>query len=68
MLTSSADGSGQAAAFYAPTGREPRPLLVALHTWSYDYDQEMNIPYAEWCLAHDWALIAPSFRGPVVVT
>ena len=37
---------------------------MALHTWSYDFDQEMSVPYAKWCIAHDWILIAPSFRGP----
>lgn len=63
-IVSSADGSAQPAAFYDPGTPGPKPLLVALHTWSYDYDQEMSIPYAEWCIAHDWVLIAPSFRGP----
>ncbi len=63
-IPSRADGSAQPAAFYDSGTPGPKPLLVALHTWSYDYDQEMNIPYAEWCIAHDWLLIAPSFRGP----
>jgi acetyl esterase/lipase len=61
---SSADGSAQPAAFYDSGTPGPKPLLVALHTWSYDFDQEMSIPYAEWCIAHDWILIAPGFRGP----
>lgn len=64
FVVSSADGSEQPAAFYDSGASEPKPLLVALHTWSYDYDQEMSIPYAGWCIAHDWVLIAPSFRGP----
>lgn len=63
-IVSSADGSAQPAAFYDSGTPAPKPLLVALHTWSYDYDQEMNLPYAAWCIAHDWILIAPSFRGP----
>ena len=63
-FVSSEDGSEQPAAFYHSGTPGVKPLLVALHTWSYDYDQEMNIPYAEWCIAHDWILIAPSFRGP----
>ncbi len=63
-LVSSADGTTQRAAFYHSAAPGVKPLLVALHTWSYDYDQEMNVPYAEWCIAHDWILIAPSFRGP----
>ena len=63
-FVSSVDGSEQAAAFYHSGAPGVKPLLVALHTWSYDTDQEMSIPYAEWCIAHDWILIAPSFRGP----
>jgi len=63
-FVSSADGSEQAAAFYHSGAPGVKPLLVALHTWSYDFHQEMSIPYAEWCGAHDWILIAPSFRGP----
>jgi pimeloyl-ACP methyl ester carboxylesterase len=63
-FVSSADRSEQAAAFYHSGMPGVKPLLVALHTWSYDYDQEMSIPYAEWCIAHDWILIAPSCRGP----
>jgi hypothetical protein len=63
-FVSSADGSRQPAAFYQSGSPGVKPLLVALHTWSYDYDQDMSIPYAEWCIAHDWILIAPSFRGP----
>lgn len=63
-IVSRADGSSQAAAFYDSGTPGPKPLLVALHTWSYDFDQEMSIPYAGWCIAHDWILIAPSFRGP----
>ena len=63
-FVSSADGSAQPAAFYHSGAPGVKPLLVALHTWSYDFHQEMSIPYAEWCGAHDWILIAPSFRGP----
>ena len=63
-FVSSADGSEQSAAFYHSGAPGVKPLLVVLHTWSYDYDQEMSIPYAEWCIAHGWILIAPSFRGP----
>ncbi len=61
---SRADGSSQPAAFYHSGTAGAKPLLVALHTWSYDFDQEMSIPYAAWCKAHDWILVAPSFRGP----
>ncbi len=61
---SQADGTEQHAMFYGVEAREPRPLLVALHTWSYDYTQADSAPYATWCIAHGWAMIHPDFRGP----
>jgi hypothetical protein len=63
-FVSRGDGSLQPAAFYDSGASSARPLLVALHTWSFDFDQEMSVPYARWCIDHDWALVAPSFRGP----
>ncbi len=50
--------------FYASDSRKPRPLLVALHTWSFDYTQPDSIPYVEWCIEKDWVFIHPNFRGP----
>lgn len=61
---SAADQTLQPALFYAPPGREPRPLLVALHTWSSDYRKATGAPYAEGCLARGWAFLYPDFRGP----
>ena len=62
---SPADASEQPALFWAPDVAEaPVPLLVALHTWSADYRQTMNIPAATWCMEHGWAFIHPNFRGP----
>jgi len=61
---SRADSSFQPALLYAPVTDEPRPLLVALHTWSESYTQKMNIPYAQWCIEKQWHFIAPDFRGP----
>lgn len=60
---SAADATPQPALFYAPRGDAPKPLLVALHTWSSNYLKETGAPYAEWCLAHDWVFIHPNFRG-----
>lgn len=62
--TSSADQSQQPALFYASDSSRPRPVLVALHTWSFDYTQVSSIPYAEWCIEKDWVFIHPNFRGP----
>ena len=41
----------------------PRPLLVALHTWSGDCDGHYE-GYEELCRKRDWHLIFPNFRGP----
>lgn len=62
---SSADNSLQPAFVYAPKRvEEPRPLLVALHTWSNDFRQEGGQPlFGEWCMDNDWFLIHPNFRG-----
>jgi len=49
--------------FYKPGADEPRPLLVAVHSWSYDYTQPASAIYAEWCIANDWVFIHPNFRG-----
>lgn len=61
---SSADNTLQPALFYKPNTNEPAPLLVALHTWTGDYLQNLNAPFAEWCVDNDWVFIHPNFRGP----
>ena len=60
---SSADNTRQPMMFYKPQRDEPRPLLVALHSWSEDYRQAESVIYAEWCIANDWVFIHPNFRG-----
>ncbi len=60
---STADGSQQPALFYSPPGSEPVPLLVGLHTWSYNYHYP-EPAYGLWCLKKGWAFIRPDFRGP----
>ncbi len=59
---SEADQSLQPALFYDPGGNHPKPLLVALHSWSGDYRQA-NPAYGIWCIAKGWVLIHPNFRG-----
>ncbi len=61
---SSADQSKQPALFYSPDAEEPCPLLVGLNTWSSDYRNGYDIPYAKWCVEQGWAFIHPDFRGP----
>lgn len=60
---SSADGTDQPMMFYKPQRDEPRPLLVALHSWSNNYRQKESVIYAEWSIANDWIFIHPNFRG-----
>ncbi len=66
-IVSSVDATKQPALFYRPPDSSRKssvPLLVALHTWSGDYQQTTSVPMAQWCVAHDWAFIHPNFRGP----
>lgn len=61
---SSCDSTYQPALFFKPINLQFSPLLVALHTWSSDYQQKASIPYAEWCITNNWVFIHPNFRGP----
>ena len=58
------DGVEQAAYVYGTTQARPMPLLVSLHTWSGDYQQQD--PLLAFALRHDWNYIHPDFRGPNV--
>jgi dienelactone hydrolase len=60
---SAADNTRQPMMFYKPQVDTPRPLLVALHSWSNNYRQKESAIYAEWCIANDWVFIHPNFRG-----
>lgn len=63
-ITSSEDGSPQKAIFYCPPKGKKKlvPLLVALHTWSGNYEQ--GIEHVKHAQQRKWAVIAPDFRGP----
>ena len=63
---SSVDHTSQPAMFYKAGNDEPRPLLVALHSWSSDYQQPQSAIYADWAIANGWNFIHPNFRGPNV--
>jgi dienelactone hydrolase len=62
-IGSTIDGHQQPALWLAPNEAGPRPLLVALHSWSVGYDQVASIPYANWARQNGWAMIHPDFRG-----
>jgi hypothetical protein len=57
------DNSLQKAQCFIAAGNEPRPLLVALHTWSFTYEQDCA-SYAQYCIKNNWNFIFPDFRGP----
>lgn len=59
-----ADDTDQPAMFYAPPGDEPRPLVIALHTWSHGHRQLWSVPYARWAIDKGWVFMHPEFRGP----
>jgi lysophospholipase L1-like esterase/dienelactone hydrolase len=61
-IPSSADGKIQQAYFYATSLQKPMPLIVSLHTWSNNYQQED--PLLEDILKKDYNYIRPNFRGP----
>ncbi len=62
-LTSTADGTEQPVLWLPPSGDQPKPLIVILHSWSAPYTQHAGIPYAMWAQENGWAAIAPEFRG-----
>ncbi len=59
---SAADNSMQPSLIYDPGGDLPKPLLIALHSWSGDYTQA-NPAYGIWCISKAWVLMHPDFRG-----
>ncbi|MEJ2417506.1 MAG: prolyl oligopeptidase family serine peptidase [Exilibacterium sp.] len=60
---SAADNTFQPAMFYAPATPGPKPLIMALHTWSGDYKQTYHNDIAEWAVKNNWAYMHPNFRG-----
>ncbi|MFA6930208.1 MAG: prolyl oligopeptidase family serine peptidase [Lentisphaeria bacterium] len=59
----SIDNSLQPAYQLLASGTSPRPLLVALHTWSGNYENGIE-RYVDLCRQKNWHLIYPNFRGP----
>ncbi len=59
-----ADHSKQGAMIFTAEGRCPRPLAVALHTWSYSFRHPSAMEFATICARRNWNLIFPDFRGP----
>lgn len=67
QVKSTHDGTDQPCYFWAPekAAAESVPLVVGLHTWSYDYRQ---LDHYKTVLAYakraNWAFVGPNFRGP----
>ncbi len=62
QIVSSADGEIQKAWYHQSAKKSPQPLIISLHTWSGDYNQED--PLTKEILLRDWNYIHPDFRGP----
>lgn len=62
-IRSSMDGSLQSALFYNSGSDKKKPLLLALHSWSADYQHHYSIPFGIWARDNDWVLIHPDYRG-----
>lgn len=66
-ITSSIDGTLQPSLFQKSDHKGPGPLLVGLHTWSFDRFNQVDtmLPLAE---ELGWSLLLPEFRGPNLKT
>jgi dipeptidyl aminopeptidase/acylaminoacyl peptidase len=62
-IVSTLDGAVEKALFQYPAKKENVPLVVGLHTWSYDRFNQIDqmLPL---CRERGWALLLPEFRGP----
>jgi len=62
LIKSTLDLTMQPSLFYKAETEEKRPLLVGLHTWSFDRFNQINnmLPYAE---KYNFNLLLPEFRG-----
>ena len=67
QIKSTLDGTDQPCYFWASdkASTEAVPLIVGLHTWSYDY---RHLDHYKTVLAYamkaGWAFVGPNFRGP----
>ncbi|MBO5939930.1 MAG: prolyl oligopeptidase family serine peptidase [Kiritimatiellae bacterium] len=66
-VKSSADGTMQPCWYWAPgkAAETAVPLIVGLHTWSYDYKSVKSYSAAlNEAKRRGWAFVGPNFRGP----
>ncbi len=62
-VKSTLDGSLQPSLLYVPQTEKPVPLVVGMHTWSFDRNNQVP-NYLPLCEKQGWALLLPEFRGP----
>ena len=67
LITSSADGTLQPSLFFHPGTGSATPLVVGLHTWSYDRFNQKTV-YLPLCEKYGFSLLLPEFRGPNLAT
>lgn len=65
-FVSPTDGSRQSALLAVPEGSGNCPLVVGLHTWSFDRHNQLET-YLPLCRQRGWGLLLPEFRGPNLV-
>ena len=58
------DQSQQNAIVYRPDPKEERPLVVCLHTWSFNCENADCSDYLALAQKYAWNMIFPDFRGP----
>lgn len=66
-VISTIDGASEKNLFYFPENKKNVPLLVGLHTWSFDRFNQVECMFP-FCEEHGWALLLPEFRGPNLVS
>ena len=67
QVKSTLDGTLQPCYFWAPEAAKtkPVPLIVGLHTWSYDYKATSHYQTVlDYAKKNGWAMLGPNFRGP----
>ena len=67
QIESTLDGTLQPCYFWAPEAAKTNavPLIVGLHTWSYDYKATSHYSTVlDYAKKHGWAMLGPNFRGP----
>jgi hypothetical protein len=64
-IISSKDGSLQPFIFLEASGKEVRPLIVSLHTWSGGYDQKDTLVWQ--CLENNYNYIHPIFAAEIII-